>query len=553
MARIFEKCTRGHYDSYQDFKENFRIDAPENFNFAYDVMDVLADEQPDKRAMLWTNVAGAEQTFTFEDLCVLSNKCANFLAGLGIQKGDMVMLILQRRYEFWVSMLALHKIGAVAIPATHLLTKKDIVYRNNKAGIKAIICADTANAEHFIDEAQAESPTLEHKIMVGDLRLPGWISFDEQMQKASPKWTRPSGEADTRLSDPMLLFFTSGTTGMPKMVMHNYSYALAHIPTAVFWHNVQPDGIHLTVSDTGWGKCLWGKFYGQWFAETTVFVYDYDKFVPPEMLEVISKYKITTFCAPPTIYRYFIKEDLSKYDLSNLVYATTAGEALNPEVFDQFKAATGIDIKEAFGQTETTMLLGNFTCMNGRKGSLGRPCPLYDADIVDDEGNSVRAGEVGEIVIRTDKGVPYGMFMGYYKDPELTRQAWHDGIYRTGDLAWRDEEGYYWYVGRADDVIKSSGYRIGPFEVESALMEHPAVLETAITGVPHPERGQVIKATVVLAAGYEPSEALKKELQDHVKRTTAPYKYPRIVEFVTELPKTISGKIKRFEIRGDKR
>lgn len=505
MARIFEKYTRGHYDSYQDFKENFRIDAPESFNFAYDVMDVLADEQPNKRAMLWTNVAGAEKTFTFEDLRVLSNKCANFLTGLGIQKGDMVMLILQRRYEFWVSMLALHKIGAVAIPATHLLTM--------------ILCS-----------------------RVG---LSAWAS--------SIKCSRPSGEADTRLSDPMLLFFTSGTTGMPKMVMHNYSYALAHIPTAVFWHNVQPDGIHLTVSDTGWGKCLWGKFYGQWFAETTVFVYDYDKFVPPEMLEVISKYKITTFCAPPTIYRYFIKEDLSKYDLSNLVYATTAGEALNPEVFDQFKAATGIDIKEAFGQTETTMLLGNFTCMNGRKGSLGRPCPLYDADIVDDEGNSVRAGEVGEIVIRTDKGVPYGMFMGYYKDPELTRQAWHDGIYRTGDLAWRDEEGYYWYVGRADDVIKSSGYRIGPFEVESALMEHPAVLETAITGVPHPERGQVIKATVVLAAGYEPSEALKKELQDHVKRTTAPYKYPRIVEFVTELPKTISGKIKRFEIRGDKR
>lgn len=553
MARIFEKYTKGNYENYQDFKENFRIDAPENFNFAYDVMDVLAEEQPDKMAMLWTNVEGEERSFTFEDFRVLSNQCANFFSSLGIRKGDMVMLILKRRYEFWISMLALHKIGAVAIPATHLLTKKDIVYRNNYAGVKAIVCADTANAEHYIDAAQAESPTLEYKIMVGDLRLPGWISFDEGMQNASAQWQRPVGDADTRLSDPMLLFFTSGTTGMPKMVMHNYSYALAHISTAVFWHNVQPDGIHFTVSDTGWGKCLWGKFYGQWLAETVVFVYDYDKFIPPEMLRVMSKYKITTFCAPPTIYRYFIKEDLKQYDLSSLRYATTAGEALNPEVFDQFRAATGIDIKEAFGQTETTMLLGNFTCMKGRKGSLGRPSPLYDVDIVDEQGNSVRAGEVGEICIRTEKGVPYGMFMEYYRDPERTKEVWHDNIYRTGDLAWKDEEGYYWYVGRADDVIKSSGYRIGPFEVESALMEHPAVLETAITGVPHPERGQVIKATVVLAAGYAPSEELKKELQEHVKRTTAPYKYPRIVEFVNELPKTISGKIKRFEIRGEKR
>lgn len=547
--RAFEKYVKNDFKSYEDFSQNFKLNAPDDFNFAYDIMDDLAERHPNKRAMLWTDVEGNVKEFTFLDFKKLSNKAVNFFTSLGIKKGDMVMLILKRQYEFWISILALHKIGAVAIPATHLLTKKDIVYRNNAASIKAIICTDKSEVEEHIEDAEAESPTLELKILVGKPRE-GWVNFWEGMDKASDVWERPTDERRTMLKDPMLMYFTSGTTGMPKMVVHDYSYALGHIITAVFWHNVDPDGIHLSVSDSGWGKCAWGKLYGQWAAETCVFVYDFDKFVPHEMLEVISKFKITTFCAPPTIYRYFIKEDLSKYDLSSLKYATTAGEALNPEVFEQFKQATGLNIMEAFGQTETVLVLGNFIWMKSKPGSLGKPNPIYNVDIVDDEGNSCKTGEVGEIAIRTgDEKQPLGMFMGYYRDEELTREAWHDGIYRTGDVAWRDEEGYYWYVSRADDVIKSSGYRIGPFEVESALMEHPAVLETAITGVPHPDRGQIIKATIVLAKGYEPSEALIKELQDHVKRTTAPYKYPRVIEFVEELPKTISGKIRRVEIR----
>lgn len=546
--RIFEKYVKGNFNSYEEFVENYKLCAPDDFNFAYDVVDELAQTKPDKLALLWTNLDGDVRRFTFADLKRLSDQAANFFTGQGLGKGDMVMLILKRHYEFWISILALHKIGAVAIPATHLLTKKDIVYRNNAADVKAIICTGQGEVKEHIEAAEAQSPTLKAKILVGEPRE-GWIDFWEGMNSASDQWQRPTGEVATKMSDPMLMYFTSGTTGMPKMVMHNYSYAVAHITTAVYWHNVDPDGIHLTVSDSGWGKCAWGKLYGQWFAETTVFVYDFDKFDPPALLDMMSRFKITSFCAPPTIYRYFIKEDLASYDLSSLKYATTAGEALNPEVFQQFKDATGLDIMEAFGQTETVLVLGNFLWMKPRTGSLGKPNPLFDMDIVDEEGKSCKTGEVGEIAVHTNRGVPYGMFMGYYRDNELTRKAWHDDLYRTGDLAWKDEEGFYWYVGRADDVIKSSGYRIGPFEVESALMEHPAVLETAITGVPHPVRGQVIKATIVLAPGYEKTEELKKELQDHVKRTTAPYKYPRIVEFVDELPKTISGKIKRFEIR----
>lgn len=551
--RMYEKYTGKSFPTYEDFKENYKVSAPDDFNFAYDVMDALAAEQPDKVAMLWTNVAGAEKTFTFADFKVLSDKAANYFASLGIGKGDMVMLVLKRRYEFWISMLALCKLGAVAIPATHLLTSKDIVYRCNYAEVKALVTVATDGVPAQVEGAVPELETVQVKVLVGEERE-GWENFEKGMEAASEDWARPTGEAANKLDDPMLLFFTSGTTGMPKMVLHNFGYALAHIQTAVFWHDVRPDGIHLTVSDSGWGKCLWGKFYGQWLGETTVFVYDFDKFVPHEMLDIISKYKITTFCAPPTIYRYFIKEDLSKYDLSALKYVTTAGEALNPEVFEQFKAATGLNIKEAFGQTETTVMLGNYICMDSKVGSLGKPSPMYDVDIVDEDGNTTAPGEVGEIVIRVKEGERvWGLFMEYYKDEKEMERAWAHGMYHTGDTAWKDEEGFYWYVGRVDDVIKSSGYRIGPFEVESALMEHPAVLETAITGVPHPDRGQVIKATVVLSQGYTASEELKKELQDHVKKTTAPYKYPRIVEFVEELPKTISGKIKRFEIRGEKR
>ncbi len=545
---IYEKYSTTNFNSYEEFAERFKILVPESFNFAYDVVDALAEEKPEKRALLWTNVAGDERTFTFRDLSLLSNRAANMLRAEGIGKGDKVMLILKRHYEFWIAVLALHKIGAVAIPATHLLTKKDIVYRNNAAGVKMIIATSDGELKEHVEAAEAESPTLIKKMIVHEKRA-GWKEFWTEMDRYGDRWERPSGDQATKNDDMMLLYFTSGTTGMPKMVAHNFIYPLGHIVTAVYWHNADPDGIHLTVADTGWAKSAWGKLYGQWLAETCVFVYDMDKFVPHELLQKMADYKITTFCAPPTIYRYFIKEDLKKYDLSALKYAAIAGEPLNPEVYFQFLEATGLKLMEIYGQTETMLTIGNFLWMDPRPGSMGKPNPTYDIDLVNENGESCAPGETGEIIIRTDQGAPVGMFLGYYQDEALTKQVWHDGVYRTGDVAWRDEDGYYWYVGRADDVIKSSGYRIGPFEVESALMEHPAVLETAITGVPHPERGQVVKATVVLAQGYTASEELKKELQEHVKKTTAPYKYPRVIEFVEEMPKTISGKIRRVELR----
>jgi acetyl-CoA synthetase len=431
------------------------------------------------------------------------------LSGLGIKKGDKVMLILKRHYEFWISVIALHKIGAIAIPATHLLTKKDIVYRNNAADVKMIIATSDDDLKKHVEAAEPESPTLERKMIVGEQRE-GWLNYWDEMEKAGRGWTRPGGEDATQNEDIMLLYFTSGTAGMPKMVAQNYLYPLGHIVTAVYWHNADPEGIHLTIADTGWAKSAWGKLYGQWLAETCVFVYDMDRFDPDKMLRKIADYKVTTFCAPPTMYRYFIKEDLTRYDLSALKYVTIAGEPLNPEVFHQFKSATGMKLMEIYGQTEMVVTVGNFIWMEPRPGSMGKPNPCFDVDIISEAGKPCASGETGEIVVRTDKGVPEGMFMGYYRDEERTRQTWNNNIYHTGDVAWRDEDGYYWYVGRTDDVIKSSGYRIGPFEVESALMEHPAVLETAITGVPHEDRGQIVKATVVLEMGYEPTEKLKK-------------------------------------------
>ncbi len=505
-------------------------------------------EKPDKRALLWVNDHDEERLFTFKEIKDFSDRAANMLSSLGIKKGDKVMLILKRHYEFWISVIALHKIGAIAIPATHLLTKKDIVYRNNAADVKMIIATSDDDLKKHVEAAESESPTLEHKMIVGEQRK-GWLNYWDEMEKAEAGWTRPCGKDATQNEDIMLLYFTSGTTGMPKMVAQNYLYPLGHIVTAVYWHNADPEGIHLTIADTGWAKSAWGKLYGQWLAETCVFVYDMDRFDPDKMLRKIADCKVTTFCAPPTMYRYFIKEDLTKYDLSALKYVTIAGEPLNPEVFYQFKDATGMKLMEIYGQTEMVVTVGNFIWMEPRPGSMGKPNPCFDVDIINEVGEPCDSGETGEIVVRTDKGVPEGMFMGYYRDEERTKQTWSNNIYHTGDVAWRDEDGYYWYVGRTDDVIKSSGYRIGPFEVESALMEHPAVLETAITGVPHEDRGQIVKATVVLAKGYEPTEELKKQLQDHVKKTTAPYKYPRIVEFVKEMPKTISGKIRRVELR----
>ncbi|NLY89662.1 MAG: AMP-binding protein [Firmicutes bacterium] len=540
--------SRVKFDSYEDFYQGYAVRIQENFNFAYDVVDEWARLEPEKTALVWCNERGEKATFNFGELKLYSDKAANFFRGLGIGKGDPVMLILKRRYEFWFSLLALHKLGAVAIPATHLLTTKDIVYRNNAAGIKAIVAVADAKIQDCIDAAQPDSPTLALKVIVGGERE-GWHSFDAGIAEAPAEFARPTGAAATSNDDTLLLYFTSGTTGYPKMVRHDQTYPLGHILTAAYWQNVQNNGLHLTVSDTGWAKSAWGKIYGQWLAGAAVFVYDYDRFVPQDLLRVIVENGVTTFCAPPTIYRYLIKEDLTQYNLEKLEYCVVAGEPLNPEVYNQFLKMTGCKLMEGYGQTESVVMVATYPWMEPKPGSMGKPSPGFDMDIVDENGRSCEVGEVGEIVVRTDRRIPVGMFKGYYRDEELTRKVWHDGLYHTGDTAWRDEDGYYWFVGRTDDIIKSSGYRIGPFEVESALLEHPAVLECAVTGVPDELRGQVVKATVVLAAGYEPSDVLVKELQEHVKKVTAPYKYPRIIEFTTELPKTISGKIRRVEIR----
>jgi len=540
--------SRVEFSSYEDFKEGFAIEVPENFNFAYDVVDEWARIAPEKTALVWCNEQGEKASFTFAQVKLYSDKTANFFRSLGIGKGDPVMLILKRRYEFWFCLLALHKLGAVAIPATHLLTTKDIVYRNNAADIKAIVAVADKKIQDCVDAAQADSPTLALKIIVGG-QHEGWHDFNAGLAQAPAEFARPTGAAATRNEDTLLLYFTSGTTGYPKMVRHDQTYPLGHILTAAYWQNVKKDGLHLTVSDTGWAKSAWGKIYGQWLAGTAVFVYDYERFVPKDFLRVVVENGVTTFCAPPTIYRYLIKEDLTQYNLEKLEYCVVAGEPLNPEVYNQFLKMTGLRLMEGYGQTESVVMVATYPWMEPKPGSMGKPSPGFEMDIVDENGRSCEVGEVGEIVVRTDRRIPVGMFKGYYRDEELTKKVWHDGLYHTGDTAWRDEDGYYWFVGRTDDIIKSSGYRIGPFEVESALLEHPAVLECAVTGVPDELRGQVVKATVVLAAGYEPSEVLAKELQEHVKKVTAPYKYPRIIEFVTELPKTISGKIRRVEIR----
>ena len=542
------------FSSVKDYNQNLEFIIPDNFNFAYDVMDVWAEEQPDKLAMLWTSDRGEERRFTFGELKEQTDQTASYFQSLGISKGDPVMLILKRHYQWWLSMLALHKLGAVAIPATHMLTKKDIVYRNQRASVKAIVCVNDEYVTSQIAAALPDSPTVKAVIAVNsdaeaDKAAPeGFHCWQEEWSKA-PAFVRPSVANDN--DDTMLMYFTSGTSGEPKMVAHDYLYAMGHLTTGVFWHNLKADSIHLTVADTGWGKAVWGKFYGQWFAGAVVFVFDHEKFNADTLLRQMEKYHITSFCAPPTIYRFMVREDLSRYDLSSLRYCCTAGEALNPAVYDKFKAATGISLMEGFGQTETTMTLGTFPWMQPKPGSMGIPNAQYDIDLVRADGSSCEDGEKGEIVIKTDKRKPIGLFKEYYRDAELTHEAWHDGVYHTGDMAWRDEDGYYWFEGRIDDVIKSSGYRIGPFEVESALMTHPAVVECAITGVPDDIRGMVVKATVVLGKEWKDKagDDLIKELQQHVKKTTAPYKYPRIIEFVDELPKTISGKIRRVEIR----
>ena len=539
------------FKNQEDFKANFKINVPENFNFSYDIVDEWAKTHPDKRALCWVNDKGEHIDFTFKDMKEKSDAAASYFQSLGIKKGDMVMLILKRRYWYWFAVLGLHKIGAVGIPATHLLTKKDIIYRCNSADIKAIVCVGESQVIQHIEDALPECPTLKHLMTIGPEIPSQWHDFKKGLSEAKP-FVKPSNP--NKNDDIMLLYFTSGTTGNPKMVIHNYIYPLGHIVTSGYWQNTNSESLHLTVADTGWAKAAWGKLYGQWIMGACVFVYDHEKFVASEMLRVIQDYKVTSFCAPPTIYRFLILENLSNYDFSALKYALVAGEPLNPSVFNAFYEATGLKLMEGFGQTEMTVSIANFPWMEPKPGSMGMPSPGYDMDLLTPDGRSAEDGEQGEIIFRTDRQMPVGLFMGYYRDKELTESVYHDNVYHTGDIAWRDEDGYYWFVGRNDDVIKSAGYRIGPFEVESALMTHPGVAECAVTGAHDEIRGQVVKATVILTKEYKSkiSDELIKEIQEHVKEVTAPYKYPRIIEFVDELPKTISGKIRRVQIREGK-
>ena len=534
--------------SYEEMQQRLKLRIPEKFNFAFDIVDEYARLCPEKRALVWCNDKGEEKQFSFGEISRLSKKLAASLYKMGIRKGDFVMLIMKRRAEYWITYPALHRLGAVAIPATHMLTKKDVVYRNNAAGVKMIIAAQDENILEHVDAAMADSPTLEHRVLLGGVRE-GWESFDELLSEGDEGFVPPVRAGG---DDPMLMFFTSGTTGMPKMVLHDFNYPLGHIITAVYWHKVLDNGLHISVADTGWAKCGWGKCYGQWIAGSAQFVYDYDgKFNPMNLITAVSRHGVNTFCAPPTIYRSLVKQDLSEIDFSSFTHFTTAGEPLNPEVFRRWREISGHRIFEAFGQSEGTPILGTYYFMEPKEGSTGKPNPLLNVDLVDEQGNSIGTGEEGLIVLRVGDGKPAGLFCGYYKDQEKTAEVWKNGLYYTGDVAWRDEEGFYYFIGRSDDVIKSSGYRIGPFEVESALMEHPAVLECAVTGVPDidGDRGQLVKATVALVKGWEPTDELKKDLQNHVKRITAPYKYPRIIEFVEEIDKTISGKMKRKAIR----
>lgn len=552
MIERFLKQTR--FSSEEDYRQHLKFIIPENFNFAYDVIDAWVEEAPNKPALLWTDEHGKELRFTFKELKEQTDQAAAYYQSLGIGHGDKVMLILKRHYQWWLSMLALHKLGAVAIPATHMLTKHDIVYRNERAGVKAILCVNDEYVTGQVKAAMAESPTVKVLVAVNSLSeetkaVPEGFHDWSKEWKQTDKFRRPAFVNSNE--DTMLMYFTSGTSGEPKMVAHDFLYALGHLTTGVFWHNLDENSIHLTVADTGWGKAVWGKLYGQWFAGATVFVFDHEKFTAEKIMRQMERYRVTSFCAPPTIYRFMIQEDFTKYDLSSLTYCTTAGEALEPAVYEKFRQLTGIKMMEGFGQTETTMTLGTFPWMKPKPGSMGKPNAQYDIRLLKPDGTECEDGEKGEICVRVGDEKPLGLFKCYYRDEEKTKEVWHDGLYHTGDMAWRDADGYFWFVGRMDDVIKSSGYRIGPFEVESALMTHPAVVECAITGAPDPIRGMVVKATVVLTKEWKDkrSDSLVKELQEHVKHETAPYKYPRIIEFVDELPKTISGKIRRVEIR----
>lgn len=550
MDHVLKKyCPRIEFDSYEDFAENFRIEVPEAFNFGFDVVDEWARVEPDKRALLWCNDAGEERAFTFTDIKRLSNQAANAFADMGIGKGDVVMCILRRRWEYWVCAVALCKLGATIIPASLQLTRKDVVYRANSAGVRAIVAVNDDYVCTQVEQAMPDCPTVREKFIVDGSRE-GWVDFDDLIAGFPDTFERPTGEAAVSSKDIMLMYFTSGTTGNPKAVEHNFAHPLGHIITAKYWQQVREDKLHMSVTDSGWAKFGWGKIYGQWICGATIFAYDMDKFVPAKLLQKIQDYKLTTFCAPPTMYRFMLQEDVAAYDLSSVENFATAGEPLNAEVTIQWERLTGKKIREGFGQTEGPVLLATFPWVEPRPGSMGKPSPLLNVKLLDDEGREVEDGEEGAICVTGLKeAYPPGLFVGYYGNPEKTAEAVGGEYYNLHDMAWRDSDGYCFFVGRNDDVIKCSGYRIGPFEVESALVEHPAVVECAVTAAPDPIRGKVVKATVVLARGYEGTDALTRELQEHVKKTTAPYKYPRIIEYTDELPKTIGGKIKRKLIR----
>jgi len=535
------------YTNYEDLKKNFKIKVPENFNFSYDIIDRYEEKEPTKRALVWCDDSGDERIFTFADIARESRRTANYLVSKGIKKGDAVMLILRRRYEFWFFITALHRIGAIAVPATNQLLQKDLEYRTNAAQIKMIVSYDDTIQEE-IEKALPASPSVKTLVTVQSDR-PGWISYSKEISSFGTDFPRPQGELATHNEDVMLLYFTSGTSGYPKMVQHNFAYPLGHIVTAKYWQNVIDDGLHLTVAETGWAKSVWGKLYGQWICGSAVFAYDMVQFKPGVLLKKIEEYKVTTFCAPPTVYNYLVRADTKKYDLSSLKYLVTAGEALNPEVYNKVYEATGLKMFEAYGQTEATVMVGNFPGMEPKPGSMGKPAPGYDVSVVRPDGSKCAPKEPGVIVVNLENGHPFGLFTGYYHDEEKTKSVFSGNKYLTGDTAYYDEDGYIWFIGRNDDVIKSSGYRVSPFEIESILQQHPAVLECAVTGVPDPRRGQAIKATIVLTKLYEASEQLRISILDWMKEKTATYKHPRIIEFVTSLPKTISGKIRRVEIR----
>ena len=540
---------RIEFDSYEDFKTNYRVNVPEHFNFGFDIVDEWAKQEPEKKALVWCDDDGNAHTFTFTEISERSNQVAHYFESLGITKGTVVMLILRRRWEYWVCATALHKIGAILIPGSLQLAKKDLIYRGNSANVHTMVCLDDPYVIEQVEEAQPEVPSMVHKILVGAPKK-GWHNFAAESATFPTTYERPTGEAANKWDDIAIIYFTSGTTGQPKMVQHNHAHPLGHITTAKYWQQVQENKLHMSVSDSGWAKFGWGKIYGQWICGATIFAYDMKKFIPTNLLQHMQDYKLTTFCAPPTMYRFMLQEDVASYDLSSIETFATAGEPLNPEVFEQWKRLTGKEIREGFGQTEGSVLLANFPWITPKPGSTGKPSPLYDIHLIKEDGTEAKAGESGSLTIcNLDHAYPVGLFTGYYKNPEATAATIHDGCYCPHDVFQPDEDGYYWFVGRNDDVIKCSGYRIGPFEVESALIEHPAVLECAITAAPDPIRGQVVKATIVLTKGYPPSDALTKELQNHVKHTTAPYKYPRIIEYVDELPKTLGGKIKRAQIR----